>query len=141
MEKQAVKKPTNIEEANYERTIWQVMPESTVEVESLLKPEYWAHVAKRFKAGDRIEAVPEDRHYFAEFFVLGAAANWAKVILLRKVVLIKDNESTVEEGFKVAFAGKHKWRVTQGSEILSKDHDDKVSAENWLEEHRKEMRL
>lgn len=136
-----VKKPTNIEEANYERTIWQVMPESKVKIEDLLKPDYWAHVAKRLKAGDRIEAVPEDRHYFAEFFVLGASANWAKLVLLREVTIIKDNESTVEEGFKVAFAGKHKWRVTQGTEILSKDHDDKASAEQWLKDHKKEMRL
>ena len=136
---QAVKRPTNVEEAVAARNIWQVKPEIAAKVEDLLNPDYWAHVARRFRAGDRIEAVPDDRHYFAEFFVLAASSNWAKVILLRHEVLIKDNETTMTDGFSIGFAGAHKWRVTRGDEILSKGHDDKTAASKWLADHMKEL--
>ena len=135
----SVRKPTNIEEAVAARNIWQVKPEIAVTVEDLLKPEYWAHVARRMRAGDRVEAVPDDRHYFAEFFVLAASSNWAKLVLLREVTIIKDNEQIVSEDFMVAFAGAHKWRVTRGDEVLSKGHDDKDSATKWLAENMKEL--
>tara|TARA_Y100000310_G_C20483146_1_gene715658 strand:+ start:505 stop:921 length:417 start_codon:yes stop_codon:yes gene_type:complete len=134
-----VKRPTNIEESTYARTVWQVKPEIKVEIEDLLDPNYWAHVASRLKAGDRIEAIPDDRHYYAEFFVLAASNNWAKLVLLRKETLIKDHEKTVNEGFTVEFAGNHKWRVKQGDEILSKGHDDKDAASKWLAEKMKEL--
>ena len=136
-EKKAVTKPTSIFEATYKRTVWCVTPPSDVEPKDLLESDYWAHVAKRFTAGDRIEAVPEDRHYFAEFFVLAAATNWAKVVLLREETLIKDNETSVTDGYSIGFAGPHKWRVTMGSDVLSKGHDDRGSAAKWLEEHLK----
>lgn len=138
-EKQAVKRPTNIEEAVAARNIWQVKPEIAAEIEDLLDPNYWAHVARRMRAGDRIEAVPDDRHYYAEFFVLAASTNWAKLILIRKVTLIKDNAPIEKAGYIVKFAGKHKWRVEKDGEILSKNHDDQKSAAAWLADHIKDM--
>ena len=135
MTEKAVRKPTSIEESTYARTIYQVKPEISVTVKDLLEPDYWAHVAKRLRAGDRIEAIPDDRHYYAEFFVLAASTNWAKLVLLREITLIKDNEKSVTDGFSIGFAGPHKWRVTRGEEILSKGHDDKDSAARWLTEH------
>jgi len=140
MAKRAVKKPTNIEESTYARTIWQVKPEIMVTVKDMLEPDFWAHVAKQLRAGDRIEAIPSDRHYFAEFFVLAASTNWAKLVLLREVTIIKNNDKTVTDGFTVAFAGAHKWRVTRGDEILSKDHDDKASASKWLAENMQDLK-
>lgn len=138
-EVKAVKKPTNIEEAVAARNIWQVKPEIAVTVEDLLNPDYWAHVARRMRAGDRVEAVPDDRHYFAEFFVLAASSNWAKLVLIREVTIIKDNEKIVMDGFQIGFGGAHKWRVTRGEEVLSKGHDDKDSATKWLAENMKEL--
>lgn len=139
-EEKAVKKPTNLEESTYARTIWCVKPEIKVTVEDMLVPGFWAHVAKRFKAGDHIEAVPDDRHYFAEFFVLAASDNWAKLVLLRETTLIKDDVETSTEGPIVKWGGRDKWRVIDGSEVLSKGHDDKDAANAWLKEHKKEIR-
>lgn len=139
-EKKKVKKPTNIENAEYARTVYQVKPEISVTVKDMLEPDYWAHVAKTLRAGDRIEAVPEDRHYFAEFFVLAASTNWAKLVLLRETTLIKDNEKSVTDGFSIGFAGPHKWRVTRGQEVLSKGHDDKDAAARWLSDHLKDLK-
>ncbi len=138
MTEQAVKKPTNIEEAVANHNTWQVKPELSVRVNDLLDPNYWAHVARRMKAGDIVIAVPDDRHYFAEFFVLAASTNWAKLVLLRHKVLIKDNVPTEKDGYIVKFAGKHKWRVEKDGEVLSKSHDDQKSAAAWLAEHIKD---
>jgi len=135
---QAVKKPTMVEEVALARNVWQVKPDISCKIEDLLDPNYWAHVARSFRAGDRIEAVPEDRHYFAEFFVIGASSNWAKIVLLRHQVLIKDNESLSKDGYIVKWAGSHKWRVEKDGEILSKGHDDQKSAAAWLANHTKD---
>ena len=135
-----VKKPTIIDESTYARTIWCVKPEISVTVKDMLSPDYWAHVARSMRAGDRVEAIPDDRHYFAEFFVLAASTNWAKLILLREIPLIKDNEEVQTDGFAVKFAGAHKWRVTRGKEILSKGHDDKDSAAKWLADNLKDLK-
>ena len=139
MTKKQVKRPTSIEESVSARNIWQVKPEIAAEVKDLLDPNYWAHVARRMRAGDRIEAVPDDRHYFAEFFVLAAATNWAKLVLIREVTLIKDNKAVEKDGYIVKFAGRHRWRVEKGGEILSKNHDDQKSAAAWLANHIKDM--
>jgi hypothetical protein len=137
--RKAVRRPTTIDESSYARTIWQLKPAPDVEVEDLLDSNYWAHIAKKMRAGDRIEAIPDDRHYFAELFVLGASSNWAKVILLRKHVLIEDNKRIEKEGYIVKFAGQHKWRVEKDGQILSKGHDDQKSAAAWLSNHIKDM--
>jgi hypothetical protein len=127
-----------MKQAEFVRTVWHVTPDC--EVEEMLKPEYWVHVAPQIKPGDRIEAIPADRHFFAEFMVLGSASNWVKVELMRKVVLIEDIETVEEDGFKVSWGGPaQRWRVTQGKEVLSKDHDTKELAMAWLKDHKKEI--
>lgn len=127
----------HVKQAEFTRTIWQITP--SVEVEELLNPDYWVHVSKNFKAGDRIEAIPEDRHYFAELFVLAASKNFIKVILLRAHVLIADPKPVEEEGYTIKFAGRAKWRVIQGKKVLKEGLDSKEEAEKWLKEHKKEM--
>ena len=136
----AVRKPTNLEEDVVARKIWCVTPEVAVTVKDMLNPKYWAHVARMLRAGERIEAVPADRHYFAEFFVLGASDNWAQVILLRETVLIKDNKQTTSGGYTVGWNATDKWRVTQDGNVLTTGHDDKKAAEKWLKEHKETVR-
>ena len=135
-----IAKPTAIELAEYTKSVWQIMPTVETKIEDLLNPDYWAHVARKVNPGDRIEAIPEDRHYFAEFFVLAASTNWIKVKLLRKVVLIEDNDNSTVAGYNIQFAGAHKWRIRMGDEVLSKGHDDKEAATNWLMDHMKTVR-
>ncbi len=138
------KLPTQLNQAEYERTIWSITPPSETKIEDILKQEYWTHVSRYFKAGDRIEVIPEDRHYFLELFVLGASKKWAKVVAIRKVEIF-DNKSKKadKDGFKVEFVPAHKWRVTRTTdgnrEVISKGHEDQVAAETWLKEHKKEI--
>ena len=73
------------------------------------------------------------------FLFYAASNNWAKLVLMRKVTIIKDNEKLVTEEFAIGFAGNHKWRVTRGNEVLSKGHDDRQSAEKWLADNKKDL--
>jgi hypothetical protein len=140
VEKRVIK-PTNIDISEYSRTVWQVKPAIELEIEDLLKPDYWAHVAIKMKPGDRIEAIPEDKHYFAEFFVMACASNWAKVKLLRIVTLIEENDATEIDGYTIKWAGPHdKFRVLAGNEVISKGHADKESAMQALNDHIKTVR-
>jgi hypothetical protein len=133
-----ITKPVTIEMAEYNRSIWVVKPTIETEVEDLLDHNYWAHIAKRLKPGDRIEALPEDRHYFAEFIVIACASNWAKIKLLRSVVLIEDNDKTEIDGYTIKWAGpRDRFRVMAGDEIISKGHGDKESAMQALNDHMK----
>lgn len=137
-EEKLVRKPLKKEQAEYTRIIWSVEPENTVEVEDMLKPDFWAHISREMRSGHRIEVMPPDKHYFAEFFVMAASINWAKVILLRKVDLIGKDDDTEVSGFSVEWAGPtDKWRVKNGLEVISKGHQDKEAASQALNEHLK----
>jgi hypothetical protein len=141
MSENQVRKPSILEQAEYSRNVWFVKPETTVTIEDMLKPDFWAHISRNMKSGDRIEVLPEDKHYFAEFFIMAASTNWAKVILMRKVDLVKDNEDSEVSGFIVKWAGPNdKWRVQNGNDVISKGHEDKETASQWLAEHLKSIR-
>jgi hypothetical protein len=133
------KQPTALDLVEYTRTMYEVTPAAGVEAEHLEDPSYWAHVAYRLRPGDRIEAIPADRHYFAELFVLASARNWAKVVLIRFNELIPDSEPSKEDGYLVDWSGRSKWRIVQGDEVLSQNHDTKELALEWLKEHKKEL--
>ena len=143
-EKSAEKKaprltPNKLLQADYTRTVWSV--ESTAEVtkDELLDTEYWTNVAHMFKAGDRIEVVPANKMFFAEFFVLACAKNWAKVALLRYHELIAQMPESVGQKYTISWGGADKWRVLRGVDVLSKDHDSDGLAKAWLKEYKEKM--
>jgi len=99
--------------AEYVRNDFVATPEAGTSHEDLLKPEYWAHVAADLRPGCIIQAIPEDNTYFAEYFVIACARNWAKVSLLRFVELAEAKADIPEEkgAFEVNFGGPvQKWR-------------------------------
>lgn len=139
--KEAVRLPTETEPSEFTRTVWAVTIDNITAVEELSNKDYWAHIASKFKAGDRIEVTPKNKSYFAELFILGCSKNWAKVILLRHHVIIKDVEASVDkDNFKIEFTDIDKWRVTKNNKVLAKDFDEKKEAKIWLDEYKKEMK-
>lgn len=131
-------KPITTGMADNDRVIWFIKPTVETEKEDMLDPNYWAHIAKRFKRGSRIEAMPDDMRYFIEFIVIACASNWAKVKVLREVKLIEDTEITEIDGYSIKWAGQYdKFRVLAGKEVISKGHADKESAMQALNDHLK----
>jgi len=91
--------------AEYARNIWSATSAVGVALEDVLKPEYWAHVAMKLTPSDRIEVVAEDGSFFAELYVQDKDKTWAKVFLLRHVVLDPLEKIDPTLDFKVDWRG------------------------------------
>lgn len=61
--------------------------EEGMELDTMLAPSFWSHVAGRLKPLDRIEIVPDGGKYYAELMVLVTDAKTARVKTLRYEVL------------------------------------------------------
>lgn len=117
--------------AEYQRNVWLASPSAGTTVEDMKKPDYWANTGHTFRPGDRIEVMPEDMAFFAEFIVRDAGALFANVHALR-VVEFGDEVKPVEAGeYRVQWAGPHdKFRVMRTSDnaIIQKGFASKSAA-------------
>lgn len=80
-----MKRPVRLKQADYQRNIWTSTPDAGVPLEDVLKPEFWSHIARKLRIGDRIEIVPEDTAYFAELYVADVGMNRVTMKVLRNV--------------------------------------------------------
>lgn len=118
--------------AEYSRTVYQVTPEAETPFDTVISPEYWAHVAHTLNPLDRLEIVPDDFEYFAELMVVGTSTQAAKVVVLRKED-IGGKETLPQPGAE--YIAKHKgpawgWcviRVSDG-EVMLKNFSDRQEA-------------
>lgn len=124
---------------------YRVTPKPGVEPESLLRPEYWAHVSKKLPPLTEIRAICQDGSWLADYVVLNSGMNWAKVMLLQKWRL-SDSAPTQSIGdYSVEWAGPvHKWRISRSvngaKDILKHGLPDETSGQAWLREHLKAIR-
>jgi hypothetical protein len=131
--------------ADYERNVWVANTEAGVSLDEIRKPEFFAHVAAKLKPWDRIEVRPDDETFYAELLVRSAGKNWAVTTLIQFTDLApKEEQAKPQEGYRTEFGGPHhKWRVLRLSdkEVVSKGHTDQASADAWLVEHMKAMKV
>lgn len=130
---------SRLREADYDRVIYSATAFEDTTPEDMLKPEYWAHVASKLKAWDRIEARANDGTWFAEFVVMYTGKAIAKVKLMRVVDLSDsdvDGPSATEfADYEVKWRGPHnKWSVIRrkDSEVVHEFAESKTNAANWL---------
>jgi len=129
-------------ESSFARTIWCVTPDLGTPIDDLLKPEYWAHVARNFAPTHRIEVTAEDNSYFAELCVVDAGHQWAKVELLRKHEFGANAVVGTDTGeFQAKWRGARKWSVERKSDktILAEDLGTKEDALLWIATHSRQM--
>lgn len=89
------------------------------EREEFLKPEFWAHVAARFKTFDHIYLQTEDSTFWAELLILSKGTGWAKVKVLNFIeVEAIDTENQMKlEGLTIRHRGPVlKWTVIRDSD-------------------------
>ena len=105
-----------IKPSEFIRTVWSAQPEPGTTLNDMLQPEYWAHVSKTLKQGDRIEVTDSGTGWFAELFVRSASANDAKVVVLRSHVF--DAPAKADDGhpFEVKHRGGAGWSVVRKSD-------------------------
>ena len=73
--------PTELQQGEFALLTWVVTPEIGTTIETVLKPEYWSHVAKSLKPWHRIEVRDPGFGWIAYLRVKDAGAQWANVHL------------------------------------------------------------
>lgn len=130
--------PNRMQAAEFGRNIHLVTAESSENPNDFLQPEYWAHVAKNFRAFDHIELRTDDGEYWAEYLIISCDAQWAKVEMLREVKLQPVAEGVADDRFFTKYRGPHlKWCVIrkQDGSVLREGEFDRASAQAWLESY------
>ena len=128
----------------HSRLNFAVTPAEGTTLAHLQTPEYWAHVAQKFQPHTRIEAIAEDNAWFAELLVISTGPGWAKVKLLRHVVLdeAEGGGQNEEDQFTVAYGGvNHKHRVIRKSDkvVMKSGFPTKAEAVTWMREFEMEQ--
>lgn len=136
--------PERIKQAEFARNVFAISPEPNVKLADMLQPAFWSHVAAKLHPTDRIEVIPEDGTYFAEFYVVSCGRNWAKVSLLRMHELVEDTPeaaSTASVEYEVQWAGgQEKARVMRLSDkaVIQSGFATKKDAAEWLHKYETE---
>lgn len=106
-----------IKPSDFIRTVWSAQPEPGTTLNDMLQPEYWAHVSKTLKQGDRIEVTDAGNAWFAELFVRSASDNGAKVVVLRSQVFDTPAPKADDgQPFEVKHRGGAGWSVIRKSD-------------------------
>jgi len=122
--------------SEYVRSVYHATPEAGTPLKELLKPEYWAHVAKQLKVGDRIEVDAEERTWFAELYVRGVTPTSVTVFVMRHIEFTKpEAEDSTDAEYSANHAGRGVWRVIRNSDkaIVKSGFPTKEAAESWIE--------
>ncbi len=118
--------------AEFMRHVWRVTPERGTTIEQLQKPEYWSHVAANLRPYARIEVVPEDGEYFAEFIVTQCDRLFAKVALICHIPLheaapVADAEFAEDDNADYQF----KWKGPALKWVILRKADGEKVAEGF----------
>jgi len=134
---------SRFKQAEYERTVYSVVPEHETPFDAVIQPEYWAHVSARMRPGDRIEVQAEDGSYWAELLVRDAGRLFAKVAVLRKVELNEEDvtgDMPAATEFAIKWRGPHhKWCVLRGVDLVKAECQTRGEASTWLADHMKAL--
>jgi len=137
-----------VKQADYARNIFRVEPDRGTEIEELLDPGYWVHVAAKFGVGDKVEVFPVGGEYYAEFLVVAGSRVHLKLVPLLVKQLAKAQPASAKDGnvpnipFKIEHKGSvHKWSVIRVSdkEYVKDGFATRDEAAAWLEKNEAEM--
>lgn len=93
---------------NFVRQTWFATAESGTAIEELLRPGYWAFVAKQFHPYDKITVASDDNEWLVELLVTAVTNTAARVIELHRYEIAgpEDSEASVSN-LKVKWRGPH----------------------------------
>ena len=139
--------PTRMKAAEYVRNDHVVIAHATNTPEDLVRPEYYAHVADKLKARDRITVWADNANWMAELVVLEVGRGWARahpISLTEFGNTASIKGLTIErDGYRVAHRGEHsQWSIIRlsDSEVVSENHGTQGGAVDWLDNHLKAIR-
>jgi hypothetical protein len=103
--------PHLLKEAEFARSVRQVVLEHGTSFEDVLQSGFWVHVARRLKARDQIEVHAADGAWFARLMVRSATPLSTSIGLIEKVDFeaAKKGERETIPGYEIKFRGAAKW--------------------------------
>lgn len=125
--------------AEFARQTFFASPTPGTSIDTVVQPEYWAHVARKMNPHDIIEVVPENGEYYARLIVLSVGKLWVKVQKLQYELLVSQKKESIgaAENFEPKWGGPvAKWRVirkSDGEAISTDSFQTQEDAEKWIE--------
>ena len=133
--------------AEYVRNVYGATPEPGITLDDMVRPEYWAHVARTLRPGDRIEVCPDDRSWFAELFVVSQSDTDVRVAVLRSTKIeLPEVKPLVQRSapkpgqkddssYEVKHRGAAGWSVVRKVDkaVVFEGGQSRRAAEDWLE--------
>lgn len=110
-----------------------------VDLDTAMKPEYFAHVGNRLRPFDTIRLMAEDGSFYADTVVASAGQGFAKLVMVNIVQMASEETSfEAEPTAFVKWGGPHgKWQVIRTSDKMKlKDgFDEKADAEKYATDY------
>ena len=135
-----------LQQVAFHHNEWCADVEAGIQVERILNPDFWAHVATKLKRGDIIRVIPQDMSWFAELLVAGSTKVAAHVIPLRiqdlteKKSKIASDDDTGNALYFTKWRGPRAlWCVLRRSDnaVLAEKLGSKDMAAQWISDFEK----
>ena len=133
--------PIHMLPAENSRNIWRVFVANGTTPQDIVQPQFWAHLASRLQAGDRIEVEPEDSTWLAELRVIDSGPQYAKVQIRKpdadgvsRFEALGSSDTGLPSGYSFSHNASSKWRVVRDSDqkVLKDGLATKADAVTWL---------
>ena len=116
------------------------------QMEHILQPEYWMHVARYLNSGDEVIAVAEDNSYRAHLFVTTKTTTAVKMAVVNFTELSKEFEvpADADTSYVIEWSGNyHKWRVRRKVDnfIIASQFKFREEAVKALAEYKKALTI
>lgn len=128
--------PHNFREADYRRTEYLVTADPGTKIADLTTRDYWAHVAAKMRARDRVEVHAHDGSWMAEMLVVQASRVGATLAILHKHDLTKAaaTPAASADEVNITFRGFAKWSAVRKADkkVLVDGLDSEQEVRDWL---------
>lgn len=128
--------------AEFARTAHFVQVEAGVLPEHVMHPDFWVNLARRFRVNDLIEVVAEDGTLDMDLRVIAIDPRglWVQVKALRycgepgiavpgvEADEIAPSAESDPDGYRIEFAGPHKFRIVRGNDVIEAHIPTKAEA-------------
>ena len=124
--------------ATHERREWRYYPELGHTKEQVLAPDYWAHVSRTHRVGDKLEVFAEDGSFYGELLVVACDKNYTKVHVLAWHDL-NEKALKADSQFKIEWKGPvKKFCVVRLSDAqpVHEGLQTRDEAQAWLDQNR-----
>jgi len=126
------------------RSVYQITATAETKPEDLVKPEYWTHVARKLRMGDRIEVMAADATWYAELRVMevGRKESFGArlAFTLPPVQLSNEHLLPALNDYEARPFGSS-WQVYKSgsADPVKTDLPNQSSAIKWIESQRKAL--